>query len=391
MKTYQNTFDELTKKVGNVNAWKIAALFFGVRDENQEADPLNPYRNKRAGFSMALNLEFGGIAVKAPRPESMIGANYSPIIFDGRQLFNEITQNSISAQVSQKILPAGVRNLAATSSGTIEVMVFPGCSLFDYGKECTFCIVGPTIGKDSVSGSTILSELELMITAGIPLNNVTLNTGQPREPGRDLQIIGEIAKQLKEAYPQVKIAAEVAPFSFVPRLSALEAYLNSTGLSNVDTFMINVEMVSDLARKILCPGKPSLDKYRQTIFGLSDLGYQVTTVIQMNYLFDMEPIEGVANFVYELSDKGSGLVAPELLVSRAVPSSNIPDEYWQSLSVPMAKEDAQMLMFGRFEEFLERSAYVNRAVVGARLDSYRAKAGCVLCNGCGMKPEIRCD
>ncbi len=381
------TWTRLKERYGSLPAWKLAALFFGARDLTARRDPLNPNCLRRAGFSAARNIVVGGtLPLKLPTQESMLGAQYSPLEFDGARLANRVTGESIQAADYPLEIPASVASLLPTASRTVSVMAFPGCALFDAGRPCEFCIAGPALGKRPLSPAQAVRELELLFSIGYRAEGLTINTGQPLGAGEDLFVVGAIAQAVRRRFPQLSIAAEIGPFSLLSQGNRLDALLKRTGLDAVDTFMVNVELVSDAARKRLCPAKPALARYREVMRGLAALGYSVTTVVQLNFYLESEEIGEVCAFLRELAAEGKGRIVPELLVSRAVPGSTLADTYWNTLGTGIQEGEAFALMAARFSLLVERLARIGTEMEG--LSFAPVKAGCVRCGMCNLNSVL---
>ncbi len=371
----------LESNYGKVGMWKIAGLFFGARDVTGTIDPLNPNSLKRAGFSAARNVLLEDkVPVKVPTQFSMIGARYSPLIYDGKTLKNELTGQQIIASDSPMKVPMSVKNLLPTASGAVGVMAFAGCAFFDRGKQCEFCSVGSALGKSPLDQKQMLAELKTLGQIGYKINTITINTGQPPKPGDDLRLVGAMAKAIKRNYPGIPIAAEVGPFSF--KGSDLKRFMTKLRLNYVDTFMINIELIDDKARKKLCPAKPSRDTYLNLMKKLSQCGFQVSTVIQLNFYPELEG--DVPRFIKELASIGN--VIPEMLISRAVPASKLGDAYWKQLEKDLPINYAQALMVERFSVFVKRLQNINKAMQLAGFA--QARAGCVKCGMCNINSSF---
>jgi hypothetical protein len=389
LKTYENTIDSLIERYGEVAAWKIAGLFFGVRDQTGKTDPLNPNSLKRAGFSAARNILIAGkVPVKLPTQYSMIGAGKSPLTYDGTKLHDLILNRSIEASDYQLKVPKEVTILLPTASGTVGMMAFSGCALRDKGKQCQFCILPGAERIEAVKPEQVVKELALLYNIGYNPINLTINTGQPVKKEEDLRIVGDIARKIKETYPKLPLAAEVGPFSFLSELS--EAEIKQTvercGLDVIDTFMINVEMIRNSVRKQLCPGKPSLDKYLSIIDKLTDLNYSVSTVLQLNFYPEMQDSRDYINFFRKLAEIGKGKAVPELLISRAVPGSRLEDPYWKDIG--QDKTDTLDMMIQRFSNFKKQLMVISMYYNEVGFDASRVKSGCVRCGMCNVNYDI---
>lgn len=369
--------------------WKIISLFFGAQDLTETIDPLNPNELKRAGFSAARNIIINGdTLLKLPTQFSMIGANKSPLSYDGKKLYDSIRNKYITASDYNLAIPAEITNLLPTASGTVGVMAFSGCNLFDIGKPCEFCTVGATVGKTKLNSNTIVKELKQLIATGYNPKNVTINTGQLQKYGADLELVGQMAQVLNSNFPKLPIAAEIGPFSFLNKEITMKI-LQRYGLDIIDTFMINVELIRDSARKQLSPGKPLLEDYLYVIKGLSNLGYKVSSVVQLNFYPEMQDEKDYLMFFQKLAEVGKGKVVPELLISRAVPGSRLKDSYWRLLK--KNNISSLNLMVERFIDFGERLNKITDAYNRYAFDVSEFKAGCVSCGMCNLNKEIYKD
>jgi len=357
-----------------------------VRDLTGITDPLNPNDLRRAGFSAARNVTIAGdLPAKLPTQFSMIGAEKSPLSYNGIEIYDSIRDKRIKASDYNLQVPKGVTSLLPTTSGTVGVMAFSGCALFDKGEPCEFCTVGGTTGKVELDPEKVVNELRLLIEVGYNPKNITINTGQPPGKGNDLALVGRITQALRDAYPDLPVAAEVGPFSFLDKGVSMET-LKEYGLDTIDTFMINVELIRDSARKRLSPGKPTLDEYISVIGGLTDLGYNVSTVVQLNFYPEMQDITDYEDYFKRLAEVGRGKAIPELLISRAVPGSRLSDSYWKAMTG--TKTDVLGVMIERFVDFGKRIQGITQAYNKFGFDSSKFNAGCVSCGMCNLNKEV---
>jgi hypothetical protein len=104
--------------------------------------------------------------------------------------------------------------------------------------------------------------------------------------------------------------------------------------------------------------------------------------------FELEPIENIAWFVNDITRYGPGKVVPELLLSRAVPGSNVDEPYWKKLSVERDTVYQQQLMIERFDLVVARLDYIRKNIKIDTINPGYIKAGCVACGQCNLNPEL---
>lgn len=388
MEDYKDVMKCLIANYGEVSAWKIAGLFFGAKDLTETVDPLNPNNLKRAGFSAARNIMIAGkVPMKLPTQHSMKGVDKSPLSYDGTKLYDSILKKSIEASDFYSTIPIEVNVLLPTASGSVGLMVFPGCALSDNGNQCEFCILKGAKGTTPVNPEQVVKELSILYSIDYKPTNLTINTGQPMKKGDDLVNVGNVARKVKEVYPELPLAAEVGPFSFINQ-SDISHTLKDCGLDNIDTFMINVEMIKDSARKQLCPGKPSLDEYLSIIKKLTDLNYNVSTVLQLNFYPEMQETKDYYTFFKKLSEIGKGKAVPELLISRAVPGSRLEDPYWKDNDNSYSSHFLMYMMMFRFRKFESQLESIAMIYDEFGFDTSKFKAGCVKCGMCNVNDDV---
>ncbi len=342
-------------------------LFFGMKDRTDGRDPMNPSGLVRAGFSGARNLYVEGEPVRVPSQYNAEKCGQSPLEFDGAKIANSLTGKIWQAELPKADLPdAKIRYLLPTLTETAGVMVFPGCANFDRGAQCRFCTAGTTDGKLAAKPEEVVAEIKFVRERGLRIYSVSLNTGQMQNGG-ELAALASCAKEIKRYDCSIAISAEVWPDSIPGDLWKFNGV--------IDSFQVNLELASDFARKALCPAKPDRETYFRTFEKLLEGGFGVSSVLQMNYYFNLEPLEGVACTISRMLDIG---VVPELLVSRGVKGSKVNDGFF-------GRETALEENFGRFEEFLLRAESLI-GEFGGRLQkaSGKIRAGCVKCGMCNL-------
>jgi len=346
---------------------KALALFFGMKDLTDGRDPLNPSGLMRAGFSGARNLYVESEPIRVPSQYNAEKCEQSPLEFDGTKIANSLTGGIWRTALPEVSLSdAKIKYLLPTLTETAGVMVFPGCVNFDRGAQCKFCTAGTTDGKLAAKPKEVVAEIKFVRERGLPIYSVSLNTGQMPD-GCELNALASCANEIKRYDSSIAISAEVWPDSIPSDLRKFSGV--------IDLFQVNLELASDFARRELCPAKPDQKTYFRTFEKLLKEGFDVSSVLQMNYYFNLEPLDGVARAMKQMLDMG---VVPELLVSRSVKGSKVNDGFFGAATT--LEEN-----FARFEEFLARVGSLTDEF-GGRLQKASGKisAGCVKCGMCNL-------
>ena len=351
---------------------KTMLLFFGMKDLTDGRDPLNPSGLARAGFSGARNLYVEDEPVRVPSQYNAEKCEQSPLEFDGAKIANSLTGRVWSVKLPEiDLMDAKIQYLLPTLTKTAGVMVFPGCVNFDIKTQCKFCTAGTTDGKLAAKPEEVVAEIKFVQERGLKVYSVSLNTGQMRDGG-ELAALASCAKEIKRYDSSIEISAEVWPGSIPSDLCEFSGV--------IDSFQVNLELASDFARKKLCPAKPDRETYFRTFETILKGGFGVSSVLQMNYYFNLEPLEGVACAMGRMLDLG---VVPELLVSRSVRGSKVDDGFF-------GRKTTLEENMGRFEEFLFRAERLIDEF-GGRLQkaSEKIRAGCVKCGMCNLNRNLK--
>jgi hypothetical protein len=349
---------------------KPLLLFFGMKDETDGSDPLNPSGLKRAGFGSARSLNVDGEYIRVPSQYNMPKAQNSPFSFNGKAIQDTITNESW--RVTETKLNLSGLDLKAVIPGKVSgAMVFRGCENFDIGKPCEFCRVGATIGKAPISPNILVSELKAIRERGVEVYSVSLNTGQMPNGG-EFDAILSCAQAIRAWDARVAVSAELWPAS-IPMNLELAA-------KSISAFQVNMELANDEARASLCPAKPKSEEYFKAFERLRGWGFGVSSVLQTNFYLEKEPIGDVLRAIGRMLSIG---VVPELLVSRAVGSAIIKDGFFN-------RETNFSENIGRFLEYLGRARKIS-AEFGTQILSESASfsSGCVRCGLCNINSVLR--
>ncbi len=129
--------------------------------------------------------------------------------------------------------------------------VYENCALFALGKECKFCVINRSLQEKSPalvkkSGKLIVSALDK-----IPLEDyggLTLNGGMTLKPGRGMELMEPVVKEVSAKYPNLQIAVEITP-------PADLEWIDRMADAGTSSLMMNLEMVSKKYRTRIIPGK----------------------------------------------------------------------------------------------------------------------------------------
>ncbi len=346
-----------------------------MQDKTDGVDPLNPSGLARAGFSGARSMSVDGVPLRAPSQYNMQKVDMSPFVFDGREIVDMIDGERWPVKLSVfNLNKTGLNAINPTMEelGYVDVTTFGGCANFDNGVGCTFCRMGATIGKQPLDPGVLMEQLFALRNVNVyPLRSVCINTGQMPN-GDEILYVAASSFITSGMGGGVTVSAEIWPGSVPAFLADLRGVIN--------TFQVNIELASDYARNLLAPAKPNSGAYFAAFERLRKEGFGVSSVLQMNYFLEAEPLKGVLETIGRMLDMG---VVPELLPSRAVKGSRVKDGFF-------GVETTLEQNLARYGQFLDRFWVVGQRF-GGQIQSAGEDlaAGCAKCGGCNLNKDLR--
>ena len=333
----------------------------------------NPSNAKRGGLSsggkMRLECE-SGLFVNAPfYTKKKVDLKAVSLRLRARRVYIEqMGEYLCSAEIlpapewyEQKVGRFGITQILTAHNRQLAAAVYEDCALFAKKEQCSFCVINRSLqDKDP---ELVNKKAELLVSAmrKIPLEDyggLTLNGGMTMRPGRGMEIVEPVVREVSRAYPGFQIAVEMAPpadLGWIDRLVDAGA----TGL------MMNLETWDESIRARLIPGK---NRYCPKESYLAAFERAVKLLgkgrVSTCFVVGTEPVESLMQGIREVI----GL--------RVVPSP-IAGRYFEDIPGYPFKPKLD------WREFLDVIRFAQAESIRQGLRSLD-KAGCVACGMCDM-------
>lgn len=361
-------------KPKNLTEIKAKMLCEGV-NLTPEIDQLflkqNPSSIKRGGLSSGGKMELAGtIQVNAPF--------YKNRVVDLKLVSNLLNEKEFIVDYKGEPLCTGkvleapswyketinefsITEILTAHGKQLGGSVYEDCALFGIKEECKFCVINFSLKNKSKSLIKKNSKLFLEALSKIPLNyyeGLCLNGGTTLHPGRGMEIIEPVVREINFDYPNLNIAVEITP----PQDLTWIDKLKNAGVSSL---MMNLECWDDEIRKKVIPGKNRLctkEMYLKAfessvkVFGKG----KVTSC----FLIGTEDKKSLKEGIEIITNIG---VIPSLLAGRYF--EDVPD-------YPFAPK-------ANFHELIEVMTYTKKLMREKGLIS-SDKSGCVACGMCDL-------
>ncbi|MFX0012380.1 MAG: radical SAM protein [Candidatus Hermodarchaeota archaeon] len=245
----------------------------------------------------------------------------------------------------------------------LATTIYQKCRYWRCGERCKFCGIELSLN----SGNTILeknsSQLSEVINAAKKegrCNHLTLTSGFSPEDDKGLSRYINILTELKAMYPEISIHVQVEPTEEFENLNQLKE-------AGADTIGIHIEILDDLLRRMITPGKAKFpfklyeDNWKHSIevFGKN----QVETFLLCGFG------ENADEFIDSLEQVVSLGVIPYIVPVRSIPDNNF-------------KFPAMNVNF-----FLEVYKKAAEMMLNYGINPLDNIAGCVRCGGCSATIE----
>jgi biotin synthase-related radical SAM superfamily protein len=129
--------------------------------------------------------------------------------------------------------------------------VYEWCSLFETGEQCQFCVINRSQRisalRNVVRKASLIMKAMEMVPRGT-YQGVTLNGGMTFEPGRGLEVMLPVIKEMRARFPETDIGVEITP-------PEDPAYIEEFAEAGGNSLMMNLEMWDEARREALIPGK----------------------------------------------------------------------------------------------------------------------------------------
>ncbi len=260
-------------------------------------------------------------------------------------------QTSEGIPMKKIALMHGVDCLAST--------IYQKCAHFACGEGCKFCGIELSLDHDTTILEKSYQQINEVIAAAKKedkCNHMTLTSGTTSEPDKGINRYIELLKGVKEAYPNLPLHIQVEPVDDLSLLDRLKE-------AGADTIGIHIEVIDEILRSIITPGKAKIsyeDFEKNWIHALNVFGKnQVDTYLltgfgesRFDFIEDMEKIVALG-------------VIPYITAVRGIPGKG-------STTMPIMNHNA----------LLEIYNIAAKKMVEYGVNPFENKAGCVRCGGC---------
>src|SRR3989338_1923366 len=331
----------------------------------------NPFKVKRGGLSSGGKMKLAGtIQVNAPfyknrkvdlklvsdfsNPGGFVVDYYGEPLCTGEVLkAHDWYKETIGEFSITQILTAHGKQLAGA--------IYEDCSLFKIKEECKFCVINISLKNKSPFLVRKKSVLFLEAISKIPsnyYNGLTLNGGMTLHPGRGMEIIEPVVRDINAVYPNLNIAVEITPPQDL-------IWINKLQDAGVSSLMMNIECWDDEVRKNTIPGKNRLCP-KEMYFNAFEYSLKVfgNGKVSSCFVVGTENAENLKNGIKAIIDMG---IIPSPLAGRYF--EDIPNYPF----VPKMN----------FHEFIEVMIYTNKLMREKGLFS-TDKSGCIACGMCDL-------
>ncbi len=331
----------------------------------------NPFKVKRGGLSSGGKMKLAGlIDVNAPlykeRPTDLklvpdiLNPEGFIVDYNGEPLCTgEILKSP--TWYKEKVGEFSIAQILTQHGRQLAGAIYEDCALFGLKEECIFCVINHSLVNKSPLLIKKKSELFIQALSKIPpssFDGLSLNGGMTTHPGRGMEIIEPVVRDIKRIYPKIDIAVEITPPLDLEWIDKLKD-------AGVNSLMMNLECWDDNLRKKFIPGKNRLCSKEMY---LKAFEYAVKIFdkgkVSSCFVVGTESLKSIKEGICVVTNLG---IVPSPLSGRFF--EDIPNYPF----VP--KID--------FRELIEILDYSNRLMIKNELIS-SDKSGCVACGMCDL-------
>jgi len=250
----------------------------------------------------------------------------------------------------------GINCLAST--------IYQKCKYWACGESCKFCGIELSLHDGSTileKNSTQMNEVIIAAKKENKCKHMTLTSGTTEDDDKGANKYIKLLKEIKEVHPKLPIHIQIEPVEDL-------TYINKLKEVGASTIGIHIEVMGDILRKIITPGKAKIpyslfeDNWKHSIevFGKN----QVSTYILAGFGESRYDIIADVKKIISLG------VIPYITPVRPLPdeaSGNMPIMNYNALLEIYSNVAKQMKEFG--------------------VNPFENKAGCVRCGGCSAINE----
>ena len=242
--------------------------------------------------------------------------------------------------------------------------VYQKCAYFACGEACKFCGIELSLAYDT----TILEKNHQQISEVIAaakkegkIKHITLTSGTTDEPDKGVNRYITLVKGVKEKHPDIPIHVQIEPLENL-------SFIDNLKDAGADTIGIHIEVIDELLRSIITPGKSKIpfDEYERNwkhaldVFGKNQVNTYLLTGFgesRFDFIEDMDTIISLG-------------VIPYITAVRGIPGKD-------STTMPIMNHNALLEIYNN----------AAKKMVEYGINPFENKAGCVRCGGCSAINE----
>jgi len=242
--------------------------------------------------------------------------------------------------------------------------IYQKCAYFACGEACKFCGIELSLEYDTTILEKTHEQINEVISAAKKegkCNHITLTSGITDEPDKGLNRYITLLKGVKKENPNLPLHVQIEP---VEELSLI----NKLKEAGADTIGIHIEVIDDILRSIITPGKSKITyedfeknwKHALEVFGKNQVDTYLLTGFgesRFDFIEDMEQIIALG-------------VIPYITAVRGIPGKD-------STIMPIMNHNALLEIYNS----------AAKKMVEYGVNPFENKAGCVRCGGCSAINE----
>ncbi len=354
---------------------KLELLCNGIRVSEKVLKQFPGYRYKRASLSEGLCFDLfpddcaNTIPINLAIHEKFVSK--SPFTYDeNRQMILKDNDDFVKATIIdyptwysnqledgtlfQEVFQIHYHSILATSLTNF-------CGYKTVGKGCHFCAMGYQVDEHKIkSVDNIVAVLKELLTMGVHLSEVNLNSGTLLDEKKNFNLYLKIIKAIRNE-TDLPIYAQICP----PKDMSLIDQMAEAGISSVS---FNMEVYDEDIRKEIMPAKGNIpiDQYFKAMNHATNLlgEMQVSSWLIAGLESNESTIEGIK----QIASVGA---VPFVTVFRPLTGSEFEDR------VPPSPETIAPI----FEE-------LGKTLINMKFDPEKTAGGCVKCNCCSALAEV---
>ncbi len=242
--------------------------------------------------------------------------------------------------------------------------VYQKCKYWACGEACKFCGIELSLEYDTTIEAKNYQQINEVIAVAKDegrCEHMTLTSGTEEGDDKGANRYIEVLKGIKNIYPNIPIHVQIEPFE-----GSLD-YINKLKEAGADTIGIHIELLDDILREIMTPGKSKIpyqifeNNWKQAveIFGTN----QVDTYILTGFG------ESATELIADLEHVISLGVIPYITPVRAIPNIEA--------TMPVMNYNTLLEIYNKAARMMKKYG----------LNPLENKAGCVKCGGCSAITE----